>query len=64
MDAGKKRFLAAQSLIFKALGHPSRLLMAEALTRGPCACAICTSWWAGICPRFRGILPSSGRRAW
>lgn len=39
MDAGKKRFLAAQSLIFKALGHPSRLLMAEALTRGPlCVC--------------------------
>ncbi len=39
MDEGTKRFFAAQANIFKALGHPSRLIMAEALTRGPlCVC--------------------------
>ena len=39
MDENKKRFLAEQANIFKALGHPSRLIMAEALTRGPlCVC--------------------------
>lgn len=30
-----RRHLEGQARIFKALGHPSRLLMAEALTRGP-----------------------------
>ena len=30
-----RKYLEAQARIFKALGHPSRLLMAEALTRGP-----------------------------
>ena len=39
MDEGTKRFFAEQANIFKALGHPSRLIMAEALTRGPlCVC--------------------------
>lgn len=39
MDEGTRRFFAAQADIFKALGHPSRLIMAEALTRGPlCVC--------------------------
>ena len=39
MDENKKRFLAEQANIFKALGLPSRLIMAEALTRGPlCVC--------------------------
>ena len=39
MDENKKRFLAEQANIFKAFGHPSRLIMAEALTRGPlCVC--------------------------
>ena len=39
MDENKKRLLAEQANIFKALGHPSRLIMAEALTRGPlCVC--------------------------
>ena len=30
-----RKFLEAQARIFKALGHPSRLIMADALTRGP-----------------------------
>ncbi len=30
-----RKYLEGQARIFKALGHPSRLLMAEALTRGP-----------------------------
>ena len=39
MDENKKRLLAEQANIFKSLGHPSRLIMAEALTRGPlCVC--------------------------
>lgn len=29
------RYIEAQARIFKALGHPSRLLMAEALSHGP-----------------------------
>lgn len=35
------RYIDEQAKIFKALGHPSRLLMAEALTRGPlCVCEL------------------------
>ena len=30
-----RKNLEAQARIFKALGHPSRLMMADALTRGP-----------------------------
>lgn len=30
-----RKYLEAQARIFKALGHPGRLAMAEALTRGP-----------------------------
>lgn len=35
-----KSFISAQAKIFKALGHPSRLLMADALTKHPelCVC--------------------------
>lgn len=33
--------IAAQAKIFKALGHPSRLLMADALAQGPlCVCEL------------------------
>lgn len=39
MDSTAKRLFTEQARIFKALGHPSRLIMAEALTRGPlCVC--------------------------
>jgi len=39
MDNATKRLFTEQARIFKALGHPSRLIMAEALTRGPlCVC--------------------------
>lgn len=39
MDSTTKRLFIEQARIFKALGHPSRLIMAEALTRGPlCVC--------------------------
>ena len=31
----ERSYIEAQARIFKALGHPSRLMMAEALTRGP-----------------------------
>ena len=31
----RKQYLNAQAKIFKALGHPSRLLMVEALGQGP-----------------------------
>ena len=34
-----RRYIEEQAKIFKALGHPSRLLMAEALSNGPlCVC--------------------------
>ena len=34
-----RRYIEEQAKIFKALGHPSRLLMAEALSHGPmCVC--------------------------
>ena len=34
-----RNYIEEQAKIFKALGHPSRLLMAEALSRGPmCVC--------------------------
>lgn len=34
-----KRYIAAQAQIFKALGHPSRLLMVDALRHGEqCVC--------------------------
>ncbi|MBQ4616634.1 MAG: winged helix-turn-helix transcriptional regulator [Mailhella sp.] len=37
-NAGRK-YIEEQARIFKALGHPSRLLMAEALSHGPmCVC--------------------------
>ncbi len=37
--AGGRKYIEEQAKIFKALGHPSRLLMAEALSRGPmCVC--------------------------
>ena len=36
-----RKYLEEQAKIFKALGHPSRLLMAEALTQGPlCVCEL------------------------
>ncbi len=36
-----KKYIEAQAKIFKALGHPSRLLMAEALSHGPlCVCEL------------------------
>ena len=39
MDSTTNRLFTEQARIFKALGHPSRLIMAEALTRGPlCVC--------------------------
>ena len=39
MDSNAKRLFTEQARIFKALGHPNRLIMAEALTRGPlCVC--------------------------
>lgn len=39
MDEARKRLFTEQARIFKALGHPSRLILAEALTRGPlCVC--------------------------
>ena len=35
----RKRYIAAQARIFKALGHPSRLLMVDALREGEkCVC--------------------------
>ena len=38
-----QRQIAAQAKIFKALGHPSRLLMTEALSHGPlCVCDLQT----------------------
>jgi len=37
--AASRKYIEEQAKIFKALGHPSRLLMAEALSRGPlCVC--------------------------
>ena len=37
----RKRYIAAQARIFKALGHPSRLLMVEALREGEkCVCEL------------------------
>ena len=34
-----RKYIEEQAKIFKALGHPSRLLMAEALSKGPlCVC--------------------------
>ncbi|MBQ3172445.1 MAG: winged helix-turn-helix transcriptional regulator [Mailhella sp.] len=37
--AASRKYIEEQARIFKALGHPSRLLMAEALSRGPlCVC--------------------------
>lgn len=33
--ASGRKYLESQAKIFKALGHPSRLMMAEALTHGP-----------------------------
>ena len=34
-----RKYIEEQAKIFKALGHPSRLLMAEALSHGPlCVC--------------------------
>lgn len=39
MDEARKRLFMEQARIFKALGHPNRLIMAEALTHGPlCVC--------------------------
>ena len=39
MDAQTKQRIAAQAKIFKALGHPSRLLMVDALRKGElCVC--------------------------
>lgn len=39
MDEARRRQFTEQARIFKALGHPSRLIIAEALTRGPlCVC--------------------------
>ncbi len=41
MDSLHPQRIAAQAKIFKALGHPSRLLMAEALGHGPlCVCEL------------------------
>jgi len=38
-ESMKKKYIEEQARIFKALGHPSRLLMAEALSHGPlCVC--------------------------
>ena len=50
-----RTYLEAQARIFKALGHPSRLLMAEALTRGPFAWPSSSISWGRICPQFPGI---------
>mgnify|MGYP000926147318 FL=1 len=37
----RKRYIAAQARIFKALGHPSRLLMVDALREGEkCVCEL------------------------
>ena len=37
----RRRYIEAQARIFKALGHPSRLLMADALLKGPlCVCEL------------------------
>ena len=37
----RKRYIAAQARIFKALGHPSRLLMVDALREGvKCVCEL------------------------
>lgn len=39
MDESRKRFFTEQARIFKSLGHPNRLIMAEALAHGPlCVC--------------------------
>lgn len=39
--AAHRRLIEAQAEIFKALGHPSRLLMVEELTRGErCVCEL------------------------
>lgn len=39
----RKRYIAAQARIFKALGHPSRLLMVDALREGEkCVCELQT----------------------
>ena len=39
----RKRYIAAQARIFKALGHPSRLLMVDALREGDkCVCELQT----------------------
>ena len=36
-----RRYIEEQAKIFKALGHPSRLLMTEALSNGPlCVCEL------------------------
>ena len=42
----RKRYIAAQARIFKALGHPSRLLMVDALREGEkCVCEL--QAWVG-----------------
>ncbi len=39
MDEGRKTYLEAKSRVLKALGHPTRLLIAEELGRGErCVC--------------------------
>ncbi|MBQ4077472.1 MAG: winged helix-turn-helix transcriptional regulator [Mailhella sp.] len=39
--APNRKHIEEQAKIFKALGHPSRLLMAEALSHGPlCVCEL------------------------
>lgn len=43
MDEQRKEYIAAQAKIFKALGHPSRLLMVDALLDGEkCVCDLQT----------------------
>ena len=41
MDSGEQRGMAARAEIFKALGHPARLAMVEALGAGErCVCEL------------------------
>lgn len=46
------KYLEAQARIFKALGHPSRLLMVEALLDGPLCVADLQHLVGPICLRF------------
>lgn len=59
----RSQWIEQQARIFKALGHPSRLMMAEALTRGElCVCELRDLVGADISTvsRHLGVLRNAG----